>query len=788
MMNLAHALAVRSDFSIGQSMLQIDHIVETAKAMGLESVALADIMSIHGMIDFSNKMGKAGLKPIIGCTVRVVRDPTYRKPSKASGEKEAPNPMYQIKVYPTSEAGMKSLIKLLSKGNAPDYFYYVSRVGLEDVLALEDVVVTTGDLFNVFHVEDHRRIVGELAKRFPTYVELTPINTPLFDTLNLKAALTADALSLSTLVTYPVFYRQAEDAPTLDVLSVIASQEKMDSRWRPVQFVTDFAFQDDKSLVTKVKAAATRMLTRCKQDGIDPTPFPKLWMAGLNNIEAFAKRNYYAFKNQPVCLPVMSDNDFALLCAKVREGFKKRLLRPVLGYQPTDLKPYVERVEYELRTLNRLGFCNYFLLVEDLVNWAKANGVIVGPGRGSVGGSLVAYLIGMTEVDPIRFHLIFERFINPERQDLPDADLDFASSVRHKVIEYLRDTYGADRVAGISNYATLASASALRDTGRVFGLSGLDMTATKLVPKEGGTSFSLTEAAKAVPELERFKSEFPTIWSHATKLEGVMRSFGTHAAGVVVAGEPLTERAVVETRGESPVTNWDKRVVEDMGLVKMDILGLSTLDVLDIAKRMIKERHGIEVDYLTLPLEDPDIMDAFGRGETTGVFQFESSGMKKLLRDIAQGGRLTFEDITAATALYRPGPMDSGMLDEFVRIRQGHRAPHYDHPNMIGALETTYGVMIYQEQVMRVSQDVAGYTLAEADKLRKAMGKKDATLMASMREKFVYGATKGEIEVTLENGTVKRVHRAAKFAVSESDEKFTVEEIMAKGYTLLSGL
>jgi DNA polymerase-3 subunit alpha len=364
----------------------------------------------------------------------------------------------------------------------------------------------------------------------------------------------------------------------------------------------------------------------------------------------------------------------------------------------------------------------------------------VGPGRGSVGGSLVAYLIGITDVDPIRFNLLFERFINPERLDLPDADLDFMSTRRHEVIDYLAGKYGADRVAGISNFGTLASASALRDTGRMFELDNSVLAPTKLVPKEHGISASLTEAADAVAELDNLRKTYPDIWNHALKLEGAVRNFSQHAAGVVVAGEPLTNRAVVETRGEDiPVTNWDKRVVEDWGLVKMDILGLSTLDTLEIARRYIKDRHGIDVRYIDLPLEEPDVMAAFARGDTTGVFQFESPGMRKLLRDLAKGGTLTFEDIAAATALYRPGPMDSGMLDEFVAIKQGRSTPYYEHPNMEAALGPTGGVIVYQEQVMQLSVDLAGFTGAQADHLRKAMGKKDADKMAEMRSKWVDG-------------------------------------------------
>lgn len=740
-MNINHALSVRSDFSLGQSLLQVDHIIEQAKKHGYESVALVDDMSIHNMVDFSNRCKKAGIKPIIGCRLRVVDDPTYRKPSKNSGIKEEPNPLAMIKVYATDERGIASLLKLLSKANSKDYFYYHSRVGWQDVLELEGVIVTTGDFFNLFHHPHYGSRLADLTHRFgedKVYVELVPVNTPLFDTLNAKAIEVAKTNALQTVVTYPFMYQDDADADTLSVLNAITTNTKMSVRYRPVQYVKDFGFKPPIELGKKMVEAAKRV---AKWNGIVE---PALWKQGLLNIEKIAAACTYEFKKQPVSLPQMAPNEFEALGKKCIAGWKRRFTQPVLGYlpDPADIPKYQERLKYELAILKKMGFAGYFLLVEDLVMWAKSNGIIVGPGRGSVGGSLVAYLIGITDVDPIRFDLLFERFINPERLDLPDADLDFMSTRRHEVIEYLRARYGEDRVAGISNFATLASASALRDTGRVYELDNLTLSATKLVPKEHGQSYTLTEAAKVVPELEKFRDENTEVWNHALKLEGVMRSFAKHAAGVVVGGEPLINRAVLETRESDdgiPVVNWDKRVVEDWGLVKMDILGLSTLDVLEIARQYIKERHGKDISYINLPLEEPDIMDAFGRGDTTGVFQFESGGMKKLLKDLAQGGRLTFEDITAATALYRPGPMDSGLMEDFVQIKQGIKAPYYEHPNMEPALRNTYSVIIYQEQVMRLAIDLAGFTGAEADALRKAMGKKDKDKMAEMRDKWVKG-------------------------------------------------
>lgn len=738
-MNLKSALSVSSDFSLGNSMLQVDQIVAKAVEHGYENVAIVDDMSIHALADFTAKAKKAGIKPIIGCRLRVYDNAKYKLPPKSTGIAPIPNPFFMLKVYVKSEKGIKGLFKLLSEANAAENFYYHSRTDLESVLALEDVVVTTGDTYGVFSHPNHENIVSRLFDRFgdDLYIELSPINSPLYDRTNNLAIVNAARLEAQTLVTYPFNYAEAGDADTLDVLSAIATNTQLDIDYRPKQAIKDFWFAPPNAMVDRVRNSVAR---QTKYHGVKDA---SCWASGLKNIAVVADKCDYTFAKQEVSLPKLFTNEFAELGRKCLIGWKNRFSSPILGHQPTPVELstiYKDRLSYELTILKKMGFESYFLLVEDLVTWSKNNGVIVGPGRGSIGGSLIAYLLGITDVDPIRFGLIFERFINPDRMDLPDADLDFASSKRHLVIEYLIKKFGQDRVAGISNYSTLASASALRDTGRIHGLSGFELSATKLVPKEHGASANLTTAAACVPEIEHFKNMNPEIWKHAIKLEGVMKSFGQHAAGVIIAGEPITNRAVVETRAGSAVVNWDKRIVEDWGLVKMDLLGLSTLDVLDIAKDYILERHGVVIDYLKTPFEDKRVMDALGRGETTGVFQLESSGMRRLLQNIAKGGDLTFEDISAVTALYRPGPMDSGLLDDYVAVRQGLRPVEYDHPHMEDALKDTLGVIVYQEQVMKVAVDFAGFTNAEADGLRKAMGKKDRDKMMEMEDKWVKGA------------------------------------------------
>ncbi|KHX23843.1 DNA polymerase III [Acinetobacter baumannii] len=743
-MNINHALSVQSDFSIGQSMLQVDHIIEKAKELGYQSVALVDDMSVHALIQFTYKAEKEGIKPIAGVRVRVYDDPTYRRPTKQSQEIPKENLSFICKVYAKTEVGFKGLLRLLTEANTPERFYYNPRSCLKDLLELEDVIISTGDMFGMCSHPDYENIARQLKARFGEdfYAELCPINTPLFDKMNKRAIELVGSLGCKPLVTYPFRYLDNADASTMDVMSAIASNTQLDAPFRSRQYVKEFAFVEPSAIIDRTKAAIARGI-KFNRTVLDPKSVTAIWTNGIKNCEEVVQKCQYKFEKQPVSLPKLANDEFKKLCELCVEGWKKRFSKPVLGYLPPKNlldTVYKERLGYELKTLKNMGFESYFLMVEDLVTWAKNNGVIVGPGRGSVNGSLVAYLIGIADVDPIRFGLIFERFINPERLDLPDADLDFASSRRHKVVEYLIDKYGKDYVAGISNYSTLASASALRDVGRLSGLTPLELTASKFVLKDHGQTMSLEESAKAVPELEKFKKAHPEIWKHAVKLAGTMKSFGQHAAGIVVAGEPIVNRAVLERRSEDTVVNWDKRVVEDCGLVKMDLLGLSTLDTLNIARDYIKERHGIYLNYLEIPLDDPKTLQAFANGNTTGVFQFESGGMKQLLKDIAKGGSMTFDDISAATALYRPGPMDSGLLDDYVATRQGMRSVSYDHPNMVEALKDTLGVIIYQEQVMKVSVDFAGFTNAEADKLRKAMGKKNVDEMAKMRQKFIDGA------------------------------------------------
>jgi DNA polymerase-3 subunit alpha len=740
---IPHSIFARSQFSIGESMMDLGKLVENAEKCNASHIILTDTMTISGMIGLTRKCEGKGIKPIIGVRLRVIDDATYRPPKKSSGEKPVNQNDFYPKLYALTDQGVRIILKLLTEANKEENFYRVPRLSLQtliDELDPAHVALSTGDAQSLFGRKDAMSVLQKIKDALgalKTFVELCPVDTPLHDRLNKMAIDAANDMGLSVLVNYPALYDRG-NADTMDVLNAISRNVKMKDTWAWKPHIRDFHPKAVGEIVADCMAAKDRLEKR--YPGLDQG---SIWKQALSGGEKLATMTTFKWAPSEVSLPKMADDEAAEVVKECKIGWKKRFGTPVFGHQPTvedQRTVYLERLQYELGVLKKMGFCGYFLLVQDIVQWSKSNGIAVGPGRGSVGGSLVSYLMGISDVDPIRFNLIFERFINPDRLDLPDIDLDFASERRHEVIEYVTKKYGEDRVAGISNYGTLASASALRDAGRVYNMDPKrELSVSKLVPKPHGQPMPLEEAAKEVPELENFRNQHREVWRHAVHLEGAMRSLGRHAAGVVVAGEPLVNRAVVERRGGEPTINWDKRVAEDQGLVKLDVLGLSTLDILKLAVQNIWKRHSKKIDMLTLPLADEKVLKKFGKGETVGVFQFEGGGMRKLLKNLSSYEPLTFEDVTAATALYRPGPMDAGLMDDYVAIKQGLTAPSYEHPNMEAALKSTYGVIIYQEQVMQVARDLAGFTMTESDHLRKAMGKKDKDKMAQMRDKWVKG-------------------------------------------------
>jgi DNA polymerase-3 subunit alpha len=730
------ALSVRSDYSLGESSFQISQILARAGELGLTHIALVDYMSISSMATFAEKAKKVGVTPIVGCTIQVVDDPTAKM-------KDRENNGYRLKVYVKTDKGLRSLFAALTKSLTPEHYYYHARLGLDDVLALEDVIVTSGDLHSLWKHPSAYSISASLKAKFGTdyYVELVAIDTPLFERLNAIAMDNASHTS-QVIVTRPALYATPDDANAADVLKAITTNTPMDSVFAMRPYTRDMCLQDPVQVTRSVRdALAAAYGGPVSSRSIAET---------MRNSVTLAEKCTYTFSKLPPNMPKMAEDEFGALMTKVKVGWAERFALPVWGHKPKteEMGVYKERLVFELDVLKKMGFSGYFLLVQDIVVWSKANDIRVGPGRGSVGGSLVAYLMGITDIDPIRFGLLFERFINPDRLDLPDADLDFMSGKRHMVVDYIINKYGRENVAGVVNFSTLGAASALRDTARLHGLDPWEYACSKQMEKEHGVSVGLVESAERVPDIEKFKNERPVLWDHALRLEGANRGLSQHAAGVIVTGTPVMGSAVVSTRGDLPVVQWDKTQVENFGLIKMDILGLNTLDLIELCLDYIRERHKKKIDLLRLQLDDERVLKAFGRGDTTGVFQFAGGGMKKLLKELAMGGPLDFNDLCATTALFRPGPLDAGLCDRYVQVKQGAAKPYYEHPALEECLSETFGVIVYQEQVMKVCRVLCGMTPGQADGVRKAMGKKDAVKMAEYKEMFIEGAVKSGMVVS----------------------------------------
>ena len=736
-------LAARTDFSLGESILTAEKLVDIAVEHKANAIAITDTMSITGMIDFTNRAKKQGVKPIIGVRLRISDDPTWR-PAKGEKKKNMP-PEHFLTAYVLTEIGMKTIFRLLTKGNSEERYYYTAKISFQDLwdelaeLGAGHLAFHLGETNGVLFHPDIEEIVAKLVNYVhPSYVyaPMVPVNTPYFGAVNERSAKLIDKFVIPALVVRPAYY-EPEQADAHEVMTAISSAKKVDDPWHRSTHNRDFHVLGEKALVEEVMVAAKHLKLR----GVENAG--ELFKRGLKNTEQLVGYVEYEWSKAPVSLPQMAPDEFKAVVDECKKGWAARFSEEVFGHQPTreELATiYKPRLTYELEILKKLSFSGYFLLVQDVVQFSKNAGILVGPGRGSVGGSLVAYLMGITDCDPLRFGLLFERFINPERLDLPDADLDFMSERRHEVVEYLIQKHGEKRVAGVSNFGRLAAASSIRDVSRAFSIPEKDFSVSKFVPKLHGANVPLPACAEQVAEIQQFADKYPGHWSIMERLEGTIRNMSQHAAGIVVGGIDLEERAVIEKRkGDSAVVCWDKRIVEDQGLVKMDILGLSTLDLISLVLQYIMERRQRRINLMKIPLDDPKVLENFAKGLTTGVFQFESSGMRKLLRELGADGTISFDDVTAATALYRPGPMESGMMDSYYKRKQGNEYVEYDHPLMEDVLKETFGVIVYQEQVMKISQVIAGYTGAQADKLRKIMGKKLPEEMRKERQNFVDG-------------------------------------------------
>ena len=719
-------LRLHSEYSITDGIVRIDDAVARAASDGMPALAITDLANVFGMVKFYKAARASGIKPVIGCDVWITNESERDKP-------------YRLLLLVQSHQGYLRLSELLTRAWLENA--YRGRAELrkswfgesaEGLIALSGGM--QGDLGNAL-LQDHGPQAGRLAQDwarfFPGrfYIELQRAGAPQTEDYLEAAVRLAGEHSLPVVATHPVQFLRPEDFAAHEARVCIAEGYVLGDRRRPRAFTERNYFLSQAEMaesfadLPEALANAVEIARRCNLSlELGKSRLPKFPTPGNVSLE-----------------------DYLVQTAK--QGLERRLaaLYPDAARRATEEPRYRARLESEAKTIIQMGFAGYFLIVADFINWAKSNGVPVGPGRGSGAGSLVAYSLGITDLDPLRYDLLFERFLNPERVSMPDFDIDFCERGRDRVIEYVKQKYGAQSVSQIATFGTMAARAVVRDVGRVmeWSYTRTDELA-KLIPFQPGKRITLKEAREMEPRLaEREKNEEDTkeLLALAGQLEGLARNVGMHAGGVLIAPGKLTDFCpLYAAQGtESAISQFDMKDIEQIGLVKFDFLGLTTLTILDWAVKSIRAMGEPEFSLEKIPLDDPRTYAVFANANTTAIFQFESRGMRDLVKR-ARPDR--FEDIIALVALYRPGPME--LIPEYVERKNGKRVEYLD-PRLEPILKPTYGIMVYQEQVMQIAQVIGGYSLGSADLLRRAMGKKNAEEMAQQRDVFVAGAEKNRL-------------------------------------------
>ncbi len=723
-------LHVHSHYSLLDGLTKIDDLIEAAKADGAPAVALTDHGVMYGAIEFYEKCRKEGIKPIIGVEAYITPGSRHDRTIRP-GERN----YYHLVLLAKNNTGYHNLVKLTSIAHVEGY-YYKPRIDWE-ILAqhAEGVIATSSCLAGEIprlllagkrqqaleKIQAYRDLFGE--GNF--YLELQD-HPEIPDQIKLNEILIeiSKEVNLPLIVTNDVHYLRSEDDEAQDILLCLQNKAKKEDTNRMSMLGVNYSLKPGNAIA---KAFAH---------------VPE----AIENTVALAESVDVNLELGKVQLPYFEVPEGYDGNSYLREmaiaGFTKRYGKTIEEMDPL----YQQRMDYELEVIAKMGWPSYFLIVADFVNWAKEQHIIVGPGRGSAAGSLVCYLIGITNLCPIHYNLVFERFLNPDRISMPDIDLDFADTRRGEVLEYVQNKYGSDHVAQIITFGTMAARAAVRDVGRVlnYPYDYCDKL-SKAIP----ALMKLKDALARSPELKAMyaEPEARRIIDYALKLEGVARHCSVHACGVLITKNPLTDHVPIQfasTSDKSLVSQYSLHPIEDLGLLKMDFLGLSNLTIIESAIAIIKNTRGIELDMDKIPLDDKKTYDLFQAGETTGVFQFESSGMKRYLKELKPS---EFEDIVAMVALYRPGPME--WIPDYIAGKHARKKTQYLHKKLEPILNITYGVAIYQEQVMEIAKAVAGFTMAEADVLRKAVGKKIPKLLAEQKEKFIEGCVKNGLSVKL---------------------------------------
>ncbi len=741
-------LRVRSAYSLLEGAIKADAVGALAAQGHMPAVAIADRANLFGALEFSVATRDAHVQPIIGCAL----------PVKGIGEgvQERWARLPTVMLLVQNETGYRNLSVLSSSAYLDIELADEPHVTWDKVCAhAEGLILLSGGtdgpvdpLFAAGKTAEGKAALAEMARVFPGrfYVELQRHELPQQAAAEPGLVHWAYGNDVPLVATNDVYYGPADLYEAHDALICIADGA--------------FTGQDERRRVTP-------------QHWFKPADEMRTLFADLpeacDNTLDIARRCAFMVEKRDPILPrfptAEGRTEAEELAHQSREGLKARLAGLSLAAPEAD---YWERLEREIEVITSMGFAGYFLIVSDFIKWAKSRGIPVGPGRGSGAGSLVAWALTITGLDPLRFGLLFERFLNPERVSMPDFDIDFCQDRREEVITYVQEKYGDDRVAQIITFGTLQARAVLRDVGRVLQLPlGLVDRLAKMVPNNPAAPVTLAQAIQIEPRLQQAKRDDPAVGhllETALKLEGLYRNASTHAAGVVISDRPLTELVPLyrDPRSELPATQFNMKWVESAGLVKFDFLGLKTLTVLDRAvKHMAKRGAAISLD--ALPLDDQASYDLMASGQTVGVFQLESQGMRDTLRKMRPG---SVEDVTALISLYRPGPMEN--IDTFIENKSGVREIDVLHPSLEPVLKETYGVIVYQEQVMQIAQILAGYSLGEADLLRRAMGKKKKEEMDQQKARFIAGAVERDVDPGQADAIFELVAKFAGYGFNKS--------------------
>ncbi len=725
-------LHTHSHYSLLDGLTKIDALVERTKELGMDSIAVTDHGVLYGAVEFYKAAKKNGIKPILGVETYVAPRDRF---SKESNER-----YYHLILLAENQVGWKNLIKLVSKAHL-EGFYYRPRVDKdllrehhEGLIALSACLggeIASCLLAGKYEEAkkcalDYQEIFGkgnyflELQKH-PNVADSEKVE-PLLIKLS-------EETGIPLVATQDSHYLRSEDRDYHDVLLAVQTGNRLSDDDRMSMKEDDFSVLSPAAMAEKFASIPGGE-------------------AAIARTAEIAERCNVELELGKTLLPDFPKPDGKTANAYLRELVDERLpLRFPKGSEDPEI---TKRLDYELGVIEKTGFADYFLIVQDLVNWAKAHGIAVGPGRGSAAGSLVSYILRITDIDPLRYNLLFERFLNPERIQMPDIDIDFADTRRDEVLAYAREKYGEDRVARIITFGTMAARAAIRDAGRAMGYSYAfcDQIA-KLIPfnpTQGMKEGWLDECLEKVQELKTIYETNPEakrLIDTARHLEGVARHASVHACATVIAKDQLVERVPIQfapQEKDTTITQFEMHAIEDLGLLKIDFLGLKNLSIIEDAVRIIKDLHGVQLDISSIPLDDPKTFALLQRGDTTGVFQFESSGMRRYMKDLKPTG---LEDLIALVALFRPGPME--LIPSYIKRKHGQEKITYVHPVMEETLKTTYGVIVYQEQVMDLATKLAGLTRGEGYLLIKAVAKKIKTLLNEQEEKFVKGALKNNI-------------------------------------------